>query len=244
MRYRINISYDGAGYSGWQIQPKHPTVQEELEKALETLTGSRPRVHSSGRTDRGVHARAQSAHFDLEQPVFTDKLRAGLNALLDDDIRVMSLKAVKADFHARYDVTRKEYRYFIWNDRIVPPFVRRYRTAVVEPLDVEAMRAAARKLEGRHDFAAFSANPNREVDGTVRELYELTVRKTGREIVIIAAGNGFLYKMVRSLAGFLIRVGKGELTPEQTREILDSRIRTATVPTAPPDGLFLWKVRY
>lgn len=244
MRYKLTISYDGANYSGWQVQPRKRTIQSEVEQAVETITGQHTRVHSSGRTDSGVHARAQSAHFDLEQPVYPDKLLWGINALLDEDIRVTALKEAAPDFHARYDVKQKEYRYFIWNDRIVPPFLCRYRTPIIEPLDAERMQKAAKYLKGKNDFAAFSANPNREVEGTVRRIFDLTVKKHGREIVISVVGDGFLYKMVRSLAGFLIRVGKGELEPKEARDILASRTRTAVVPTAPAKGLFLWKVSY
>ncbi len=147
-------------------------------------------------------------------------------------------------FHARRSAAAKEYRYFIWNADILPPVLRHYRTHVRQPLDVEAMQAAAVLLEGRHDFAAFSANPNRPVESTVRELYRLQVRRRGAEIVIIARADGFLYKMVRSLAGFLIQVGAGAVPAREADAILRSRERTARVPTAPPQGLFLWRVFY
>jgi tRNA pseudouridine38-40 synthase len=243
-RYKILVAYDGTHYCGWQTQPAHRTIQGELERVLHELTGQKERVHCSGRTDRGVHAREQVAHFDLGIPVVLRKLHLGFNALLDDDIRVLSLSRVRPDFHARLNIVRKEYRYFIWNDEILPPVFRNYRTLVRKPLDIRAMKEAARQLVGQQDFAAFSANPNREVDGTVRHLRKLSVQQHGREIVITAAGDGFLYKMVRSLAGFLIRVGAGELEPRMASVILGSKTRTARVPTAPAQGLFLWKARY
>ena len=238
------IGYDGSACWGWQAQPAHRTVQGELERVLKELTGEAQRIHSSGRTDRGVHAREQAAHFDLSKPVVPRKLLLGFNALLPEDIRVFSIRKAAPDFHARYDATGKEYRYFIWNGPVMPPWLRHYRTLVRPKLDARAMSKAAALLVGRHDFAAFSANPNREVDGTVRHLRELKVRRRGREITLVAHGDGFLYKMVRSLAGFLIRVGLGELPPEAARTILDSKNRTARVPTAAPQGLFLWKVSY
>lgn len=243
-RYRMLLAYDGTAYWGWQTQPSHRTVQGEVERVLAELTGERQRVNSSGRTDRGVHAREQVAHFDLHVPVVLRKLQIGFNALLDDDIRVLSIRRAKPDFHARLSAREKEYRYFIWNGEVLPPPLRHVRTHVRKPLDVAAMSEAARRLSGRHDFAAFSANPNREVGGTVRHLRELGVRRKGREVVIVARADGFLYKMVRSLAGFLIRVGTGELEPRAAATILDSRLRTARVPTAAPQGLFLWRVRY
>lgn len=243
-RYKMLLGYDGSACWGWQAQPAHRTVQGELERVLKDLTGETARVHCSGRTDRGVHAREQVAHFDLAKPVVLRKLLLGFNALLGEDIRVFSLHRAAPDFHARYDVADKEYRYFIWNGPVLPPWLRHYRTLVRAPLDARAMARAAALLVGRNDFAAFSANPNREIDGTVRHLRALSVRRRGREITIVARGDGFLYKMVRSLAGFLIRVGAGELPPEAARGILASKERTARVPTAAPQGLFLWKVAY
>ena len=147
-------------------------------------------------------------------------------------------------FHARRSVVYKEYRYFIWNGPVLPPFHVRYRTHVRQRLDVGAMQTASEHLRGTHDFAAFTANPNREVASTVRSLTTLNVNRRGHEITIIAGCNGFLYKMVRSLVGLLIRVGAGEVSPSTVGEILDSKIRTARVPTAPPQGLFFWNVRY
>lgn len=243
-RYRMLLAYDGTAYWGWQAQPTHRTIQGELERVLRELTGEHQRIHSSGRTDRGVHARAQVAHFDLHRPVLPMKLMLGFNALLDNDIRVLSILKVRPDFHARLSAVGKEYRYFIWNANLVPPWLRHYRMPVRHPLDVEAMNKAAVLLAGRQDFAAFSANPHREVRGTVRHLWKLAVHRRGREVVIAALGDGFLYKMVRSLTGFLVRVGVGEVPPEAARSILDSRNRTARVPTAPARGLFLWRVLY
>lgn len=243
-RYRLTVAYDGTQYAGWQIQPSHRTVQGELERALRELTGETERIQCSGRTDAGVHARGQVAHFDLVKPAVLRKLLIGFNALLDGDIRVLSVQRAKSDFHARFTAKGKEYRYFIWNGEIMPPFLRNYRALVRAPLDVTAMNKAAKLLVGRNDFAAFSANPHYERDGTVRHLRDLKVMRRGREFTIVAKGDGFLYKMVRSLAGFLIRVGAGDLKPEAAAEILTSKIRTARVPTATPQGLFLWNVCY
>jgi tRNA pseudouridine38-40 synthase len=244
LRYRMTLAYDGGAYAGWQVQARHRTIQGELEEALRRLTGESARVHGSGRTDAGVHARGQVAHFDLRGWVDPGKLQLGLNAVLDADIRVMALRRAPSSFHARYDAVEKTYRYFIWSGPVLPPDLRRHWAHARRPLDAAAMAEAARRLTGRHDFAAFSANPNREVRGTVRDLRELSVRRSGRRLVITARADGFLYRMVRSLAGFLWRVGAGELPADAADRILASRTRTARVPTAPPHGLFLWRVRY
>jgi len=243
-RYKIELSYDGTEYAGWQVQPNGITVQEKLEWALREITGERPRVHGSGRTDQGVHARRQVAHFDLKPAKRPEALCTGLNAVLPSDIRVLTVKPADAGFHARKSAVSKEYRYFIWNGDVVPPFLVRYRTQVRKPLDAAAMARAAGFLEGKHDFAAFTANPNREVESTVRRLSELRVGAKGPEIVIKARADGFLYKMVRSLAGFLMRVGEGAVEPGRVKTVIASRRRTARVPTAPPQGLFLWNVKY
>jgi tRNA pseudouridine38-40 synthase len=150
----------------------------------------------------------------------------------------------KPDFHARRSAVRKEYRYFIWNGPVMNPCRRLYATHVRRPLDVKAMQEAAKVLVGRHDFAAFTANPNRVVESTVREVYLLHVTRKGSLITIRAASEGFLYKMVRSLSGLLLRVGEGAVSRDEVKAILASKIRTARVPTAPPEGLFLWRVWY
>jgi len=243
-RYRIDIAYDGTNYAGWQVQPNGVTVQEMLQKALTRLTAAKVKVHGSGRTDRGVHARKQVAHFDLAGPRNTVALRRGLNGVLPPDIRVLAVRRVSSEFHARRSAIGKEYRYFIWNAEEVPPELRLYRTRVRVSLDIDRMRKAAKRLVGRRDFAAFTANPSRPVASTTRTLEELRITKKGPEIVIVAKGEGFLYKMVRSLAGFLVRVGTGDEEPSETAQIIESRVRTSRVKTAPPEGLFLWNVRY
>ena len=243
-RYKLVVGYDGTAYAGWQIQPGKRTIQSEMERALKTLTSQDVRINASGRTDRGVHARGQVVHFDLPKPFENDQLVRGLNRYLDNDIRVLTAVKAKSDFDARFSATGKEYRYFIWNESVLPPHLRLYHAHIYKPLDLDAMRAAAMHLQGRHDFAAFSANPGYERDGTVRNVYSLKWIRKGPELVLIARGEGFLFKMVRSLAGFLIRVGQGDLAVEDARTILHSKTRTARVPTAAPQGLFLWRVFY
>lgn len=243
-RFKVTVGYDGTNYSGWQLQPNKKTVQGEMERALFDLSGQQVRVNSSGRTDRGVHARAQVVHFDLASDIKPDKLVVGMNRFMEHDIRVLKAVKAKPEFDARMTATGKEYRYFIWNERQMPPHLRLYNTHIYRPLDLARMQAAAAHLVGRHDFVAFSANPGHEREGTVRTIYTLKWMKKGSQYILIARGNGFLFKMVRSLAGFMIRVGVGDLNVHDEVTILHSKTRTARVPTANPQGLFLWQVYY
>ncbi|MDK2962816.1 MAG: tRNA pseudouridine38-40 synthase [Verrucomicrobiota bacterium] len=244
-RYKMTIAYDGTNYSGWQVQPRKMTVQGEIERVIEQLTGRKIRIHHSGRTDAGVHAKGQVAHVDLKEPVDPGLFMNGLNGLLPPDVRIMKFEAVCPDFNARYDAVSKEYRYFIWNGPAVPPELRLYRLHERRRLDIEAMKKAASQLVGRHDFAAFTANPHREIGGTVKTIRELTVTRTREgDVTICVVGEGFLYKMVRSIAGFLLRVGIGELKKEDATRFLKAGVRTNEVPTAKAIGLFLWRVDY
>jgi len=244
-RYKMTIAYDGTDYAGWQIQPRKNTVQAEIEQALKTVTGRKIRIHHSGRTDAGVHAKGQVAHFDLDEKRDLTRLQNSLNALLDPAIRIMKLQKARDDFHARFGAVSKEYRYFIWNGPAVPPELRLYRLHERRPLDIDAMKRAADMLVGKHDFAAFTANPKREIGGTVKTVTQITVTRSREgDIQLCVSGKGFLYKMVRSIAGFLLRVGLGELQPADTRRLLKAAERTNEIPTAKPLGLFLWKVDY
>jgi len=244
LRYRMTISYDGTDFYGWQAQPHHPTVQGALEAAILQLTDETVRIHSCGRTDTGVHARAQVAHFDLKHPWQARQLLKGLNAFLPDSVRISELRRTRPDFHARYNATGKEYRYSIWNAPVASPLHRRQLLHVRQPLDLEAMRAAASQLEGAHDFASFSANSRQEISSKVRTIWKLSVRKQGPIVTLSALGDGFLYKMVRSLAGHLIHVGMGASSVEETSTLLARQERTARVKTARPHGLCLWKIHY
>ena len=243
-RYRITVSYDGTNYAGWQVQPSDPTVQQAIQKALTKLSGESAKIHGSGRTDQGVHAVGQVAHFDILRKLPVRAIRDGLNYYLPDDIRIMQAKSVSSTFHARRSAVSKEYRYFVWNGDVMPGHQRLYKTHVRQPLDIEAMKASAALLVGKHDFAAFTANGGVEMESTVRRLFSMVVTKKGHEIVMTAKGEGFLYKMVRSIAGHLISVGRGTQGSKETLGILNSRKRTSHVKTAPSCGLFLWHVTY
>ncbi len=240
----MTVGYDGTAYVGWQIQPNGITVQEVLEQRLAGIVRHEVTLHGSGRTDQGVHARGQVAHVDVRTRMGAVELRRAMNSRLPADVRIMGMKPVNSEFHARRSAVSKEYRYFIWNDEVVPPHERLYTAHVRKALDVEAMQRAADLLVGELDFAAFTANANRVVESTVRTVFSMKVTQRGRKVTISAVGSGFLYKMVRSLAGWLIRVGQGAVAVEETLDVLSSTERTARVPTAHGHGLFLWKVTY
>jgi len=243
-RYRVTVAYDGTAYAGWQVQPKDTTVQSVLEKALKKMTGQSVRIHGSGRTDQGVHAKGQVAHFDADTTVPVSKIPLVLNSLLPQDVRVLGAARVRPDFHARRSAKSKEYRYFIWNRPTVDPFERLYSTHIRRSLDLRAMRKAAALFVGRHNFRAFTANPKTDVPSHIRNVHYVRISERDGKIMISVKGEGFLYKMVRSMVGYLLRVGVGEVSPESVRKVLLSGTRTAKVPTAPPSGLFLWKVWY
>ncbi|MBQ7666551.1 MAG: tRNA pseudouridine(38-40) synthase TruA [Kiritimatiellae bacterium] len=245
-RYRILVAYDGTDFKGWQRQPGERTVQSALEDSLAPLlaAGESVAVHGSGRTDAGVHARGQTAHFDLMREIDPDSLRRAMNNRLDADVRVLSASPAAPDFDARRSAHSKEYRYFVWNAEEMDPAKRRSFAHVPTALDVDAMRRAARKFVGEHDFAAFSANPQRPVESTIRTIHSLEIADNPPEIEIRVSGNGFLYKMVRSISGFLISVGAGKASEAETEAIFASGKRTARVESAPACGLSLWRVWY
>jgi len=244
-RFKLTVAYDGTAYAGWQVQPHDPSVQQTIEDTLKGIVGHAVKVHGSGRTDQGVHARGQVAHVDLTCRMDAESVCRALNARLPQDIRILKTSLARPDFHARRSATGKEYRYFVWNDTMVLPDKRLYTAHVYRPLDVGAMRKAAAFFVGRHDFASFTANPQREVESTVRTIFAFAVSKKGKEILFRVSGEGFLYKQVRSMVGFLIRVGEGAEKPEAVRELLASCApRKARVPSAAARGLFLWRVWY
>ena len=247
VRFRITVAYDGTAYAGWQIQPGFPTVQQTLEKALATITGQEVKVHGSGRTDRGVHARGQVAHFDAVTRMSERSMLMALNSRLPEDIRILACAFAPPDFHARRSAIAKEYRYTVWNGPVLPPQELLYAAQIHHPLDVGRMREGAARFLGEHDFVAFMANPQRVVESTVRTIHEFDIAKRGRKITFRVKGTGFLYKQVRGMVGLLLRIGADppRETPDLVTELLDGkRPRTARVPSAPPQGLTLWRVWY
>jgi len=246
IRFKLTIAYDGTAYYGWQIQPRFPSVQQAIETELIGITKQESvKVSGSGRTDQGVHARGQVAHVDLACRMKPTAVMNALNSRLPPDIRILKVAKAKPDFHARRSATSKEYRYFVWNDSIMLPDQRLYMAHIHRPLNLRAMRDAARRFVGQHDFAAFTANPQRNVDRTVRTVFSFTVSKRGKVVTFRVRGGGFLYKQVRSMVGFLLRVGEGAEPPEAVTALLDAHTpRTERVPSAAACGLFLWQVWY
>jgi tRNA pseudouridine38-40 synthase len=242
-RWKCTCAYDGTGFAGWQSQARGMAIQDVIEGRLREIFGRPVRVHGSGRTDAGVHAKAQVFHFDAAWKHGPEKLLAAFRTGLPPRIQVSAARPVAPDFHARFDATGKRYVYHI-NLGDADPFTRPYCWAVFRPLDLAAMRAAALVLQGRHDFRAFSALSGAEREDTMRDLRRLEVTRRGSRVRITGEADGFLYKMMRSLAGVLVAVGEGKLTVPAVQAILNGRTRTAAVPTAPAQGLFLTRVFY
>ncbi len=244
-KYKVVIAYDGTAYSGWQYQENALGIQQVVEEAVAFLERSPVRVFGSSRTDAGVHAKGFVAHFHLTKPIPPKNLLKAMNSRLPEAVRVVKASYAKESFDARLSAKGKEYRYHIYQGDIMPPHLVPYWTYCHRPLDIEAMKKAASYFVGRHDFVSFAANPNRELETTVRNIFSCEIKKSGPKYVIVVKGDGFLYKQVRSMAGFLLSVGKGNEKPEAVKELLDAAApRTARVETAPPRGLFLWKVFY
>jgi tRNA pseudouridine38-40 synthase len=242
--FKLTIAYDGTRCGGWQLQPNTRTIQEALEQALEKLAGRSVRMNGSGRTDAGVHARAQVASCSFATRLALRVLLLALNANLPEDVRVTRLQEVDRNFHARFSAKGKEYRYQIDCGIVADPFIRAYAWHHPRPLDVAAMRRAAKLLVGRHDFSALSANPMRTIKTPVRKILKLAITKHGNVLTISIRADGFLYKMVRSIVGALVKVGEGKLTAGELQRLMRAKKRTALVETAPAHGLFLWKVYY
>jgi tRNA pseudouridine38-40 synthase len=242
-RWKCICAYDGTDFAGWQSQAGGTAIQDVIEARLAQIFKRPLRIHGSGRTDSGVHAHGQVFHFEAAWTHAPEKLLAAFRVGLPRSIQIKSMRAVAPDFHARFDATGKRYDYHVHLGD-ADPFTRPYCWTFFKPLDVAAMNSAAAILRGRHDFRAFTALNGPAREDTTRDLRRLDVARRGRKIHIVAEADGFLYKMVRSLAGVLVAVGEGKLSVSDVRRILHSRERTATVQTAPAQGLFLTKVYY
>lgn len=242
-RILLTVCYDGTAYAGWQFQSNGPSIQAEIEKALEQALGRFTRITGASRTDAGVHALGQRAHFDTDAKIPADKYPFVLNRYLPRDIRVLEGKEVPPDFHARFDATGKLYTYRIHN-AVHPSALLRNTTAHVSyPLDAESMQKAGQKLLGTHDFAAFAAAGG-SAKTTVRTIDRLEVSRSGEEITLLVHGNAFLYNMVRIIAGALIGIGQGKLSPTCLDRALATKSRLALGITAPAGGLELTRVEY
>jgi tRNA pseudouridine38-40 synthase len=243
---RLTIQYDGTGYSGWQRQKNTPrTIQAIIENSLERVLRKKVTLVAAGRTDTGVHAQGQVAHFKTASNIALFKLQQALNSLLPKDIRVTAARQAKSDFHSRYDAKEKTYRYSILNQPQSDVFLRRYVYHFAPAdLKIEDMRKAAAMLVGRHDFSSFKINRDLEGCNNVRQIKKISVAGKGRLIIIEITGSGFLHKMVRVIVGTLIEIGRGKLSIAAMKKILRAKSRKAAGPTAPACGLCLMKVRY
>ena len=235
LKFKLTLAYDGTGYEGWQVQKTGTGVQQLVETALAKLFPSGPRLHSSSRTDTGVHALGMVAHFEaprveLKMPV--GKLPIALNAWLPPD------------FHARFHATGKQYRYVVWNHPAMNPLLRGTAWHVPRLLDLKAMRIAAKLFVGQHDFQSFTANTGYKRSTTVRTLTRCDVKRSGSQFTFIIEGDGFLYKMCRGIVGTMVQVGLGKFPATEIRTMLAKQDRRVAGMTAPAPGLVLWKVFY
>ncbi|OEF97906.1 tRNA pseudouridine(38-40) synthase TruA [Desulfuribacillus alkaliarsenatis] len=242
-RIRLIFSYEGTDFYGYQIQPNGRTVQAELDKALTAVFNTEVRTTASGRTDRGVHAIHQVAHFDVQTTVPLEKMVKVINSKLPNDIVAHLVETVASDFHARYNVKEKTYCYMIDNHQTANIFNKRFSNHVEKKLNTRRMREAAEYLVGTHDFTSFCSHKS-DVEDKVRTIYTIDIRSTKGLIKIFVTGNGFLYNMVRIIAGALIEVGKGRLAPDDLKDMLSAKDRTRCPITAPAHGLTLWNVKY
>lgn len=239
--YRLTICYDGTDYHGWQRQPQKKTIQGTIEQALSRIAGTEVPVFGSGRTDAGVHARGQTAHFTGAFRLPAPELMTALNGNLPRDIRALTLEKAPPDFHARKSAVGKIYRYRIANSVSLDPFQIRYVLHIPFALDVRSMRKAAALFVREADFTPFSSNRERH---PVRRIVRSEIEKIGTEIVYTVEANGFLRYMVRSMVGTLLQIGRGRYSPEEIERFFRQGKRTPEIPTAPPQGLCLMTVKY
>ena len=247
LRFKLTIAYDGTRYFGWQVQKGRMTVQQRVEEALRELFPSVKRVHSSSRTDTGVHALGMVAHVDIPEAecrMDARKLLLAVNSFLPVDVRIVAARRVPEDFHARFDAKGKRYFYLIWNHAAMNPLLHNRAWHVKVPLNLERMQKAAKLFVGRKDFKSFASTREYEMESTVRRLTRCDVRKEGYTWKITIEGAGVLYKMCRGIVGTLVRVGQGELTQTEIRQIFRERDRSVAGMNAPACGLTLWRVFY
>jgi len=245
-RIRITIAWEGTGFHGWQVQPGLPTIQGVLEEIIGVIEGKPVHVAGSGRTDAGVHARAQVAAFTIDNPIPADNLRRAVNRLLPPGIRVLEAVQINADFHPRFDAIAKTYQYTIHRAPICSPFEWRYVHHYPYPLNEAAMITAAEVFEGEHDFTAFAASDNRDEEGKsrVRTIFSSTLVRSGDQLIYTVRGSGFLKHMVRNIVGTLIETGRGNLDSQAITKLFDADSSSKAGPTAPAKGLFLLSVDY
>ena len=245
-RYMLKVEYDGAKFCGWQRQKNGFTVQQAIEDSLQRILSVKTHVEGSGRTDAGVHALGQIAHFDAETRIPTEKLKDAINCYLPEGVSVLWVKVAPENFHARFSAKRKSYVYKLYTGVTAHPLRDGRYYHEMYAADVAKMRKAAEYIVGEHDFAAFMASGS-FVKDTVRTVYSIEITERFEEAQIIeikVTGNGFLYNMVRIIAGTLLAVGKGRIAPEYVEEIIKKKDRTLSGVTLPAEGLYLFDVEY
>ena len=243
MRFLITLSYDGTNYKGYQTQPGMMTIQEQIEKALTKINaGKKTTFTSVGRTDKGVHAKMQCGHTDLDVDINEYKLKRAMNSNLPEDIHVIKTEQVPSSFHARYDVQEKTYEYYI-NIGEYNPIERNYKFQYNHQLNIENMKKAIQYFLGTHDFRAF-VTENKEKENCIRTIKKATIKQKKETIIITFCGDGFLRYQVRNMVGLLIRVGENKIPPQSVEEILESKDRAKSGRTAPAEGLYLANVKY
>ncbi len=244
MRYLMRISYDGTNYSGFQCQSNKTTIQGEIEKELGNIFKKHIPIVTSGRTDAGVSALSQICHFDIDDDIECNKVASYLNALLPRDIRILDIKKVDYDFHARYSSKKKTYEYYFYIGHDIIPFYEKFAVNVGYGVDIDKMKLACSGFVGLHDFSAFCAS-NTSVKDKNREIYEAYIDQLGDNLYkFVVTGNGFLYNMVRIIMGTLVDIGMGKKSVEDIGKILSSRDRKNSGKTMPSKGLVLKKVLY
>jgi len=251
---RLTLSYDGTEFAGWQVQPGRTTVQGSLASAIGRLSGENVLPQGSGRTDAGVHALAQVATFESASPIPAENWMRALNDILPPSIRVLEVAEAAPEFHARKSARAKTYRYRIFRGAVCPPFLVRYVWHYPYPLEESAMVAAAGVVAGEHDFTSFAAVDPERVERmatqenshttNVRTIFSSSWTREAEELIYTVRGSGFLHHMVRNLVGTFLLIGKGTVSLQDLRRILEARERTAAGPTAPASGLYLVAVEY
>ena len=240
---KLTIEYDGKDFNGWQKQPTKLNIQGEIERAIEQITGEKVDLIASGRTDAGVHSLGQIANFKTESKLQIEKFPVALNSKLKKSIRIQNAEEVEENFHSRYSCKQKTYRYIINNSKEGSAIYRNLEYHMPIKLDVKSMEKAIKYFEGEHDFKGFKASGTSSKN-SVRKIYKAEIKKDGDRILIELTGSGFLYNMVRIIAGTIVEVGLGKIKPEDIPNIIESKDRTKAGKTLPPYALYLVKVEY
>lgn len=240
---KLTIEYDGKDFNGWQKQPNHLNIQGEIEKAIKNVTGEEVELIGSGRTDAGVHAFEQVANFKTNTELPIEKMATAINSQLKHTIRILKAEEVDLNFHSRYNCHKKTYAYIIDNSDQGTAIYRNFTYHISQPLDIKMMQKAADYLIGEHDFSSFKSSGTSSKN-SVRTIYKAQILKEQQRVIIMITGNGFLYNMVRIIAGTLVEVGLKHFPPEEMKNILDAKDRQKAGKTLPPTGLFLMNVEY